>query len=133
MARFLSPSQSKKPHPPLLFGGAGKRMLRMAGRHADICFIPSWTQTSYSESKQIVLDSARKNKPPRENQISFAVGTPAAREFGSKYDRKKYETKIEEAVKEGCNYFVVPFPYGTYLESMKDFAKNIIPSYEEKK
>lgn len=36
----LEPKPRQKPHPPLIFGGIGPRMLQIAGRYADICLIP---------------------------------------------------------------------------------------------
>ncbi len=34
---FITVKPVKKPHPPILIGGAGKGLLRLAARHADIC------------------------------------------------------------------------------------------------
>src|SRR5579872_5959389 len=39
----LDPKPVQKPYPALLFGGVGKKMLRMAGKYADICLIPPWS------------------------------------------------------------------------------------------
>ncbi len=34
---FITVKTVQKPHPPILIGGAGKGLLRLAARHADIC------------------------------------------------------------------------------------------------
>ncbi len=34
---FITVKPVQKPHPPILIGGAGKGLLRLAARHADIC------------------------------------------------------------------------------------------------
>src|SRR5215831_19242301 len=52
---ILEPKPVQKPHPPLLFGGAGTRMLKLAGRYADICYIPPWNKIKHEDAKRIVL------------------------------------------------------------------------------
>jgi len=97
----------------------------MAGRYADICAIAPWGERSFQQSKEIVLETARKHS--RENRISFASILFA---FGTKYDRKLWESKVFDANRAGCEYFITGFPRETYEESMNDFAKNVISSFE---
>src|SRR5437899_109982 len=49
----LDPKPLQKPHPLLLFGGAGRRMLGMAGRYADICCIPPWAGSDFGRAKEV--------------------------------------------------------------------------------
>ncbi len=120
----LEPKPVQKPHPPLLFGGVGTRMLRMAGRYGDICFIAPWTQIPFGKAREIVLQEARKTG--RQSGLAFAMGTPRPPE---KFDLKQSEQAVEEAAKEKCLYCLVPFPRDTFLETMKQFARDIMPSY----
>jgi alkanesulfonate monooxygenase SsuD/methylene tetrahydromethanopterin reductase-like flavin-dependent oxidoreductase (luciferase family) len=138
----LEPKPMQKPNPLLLFGGAGKIMLRLAGEKGDICYIPPWTKLIYEAAKELVLSSARavgRNKMP-----SFAYS------FGGvlppPYSNQTYLARVEEAVEKGCEYFMVPFRYHKakpwsesggddlpdLLRTVKDFATNIMPSFSNK-
>ncbi|HEV2119964.1 MAG TPA: LLM class flavin-dependent oxidoreductase [Candidatus Bathyarchaeia archaeon] len=124
----LEPKPVQKPYPPLLFGGFSRRMLRMAGEYGDICFVCPWIEkVSYQEAKDIVLKAARRHS--RQDKIRFAQGGDATVPIADHYDSKTYTTKVEEAQQNGNEYFVVPFPRETYLASMRDFAKNVMPSF----
>jgi len=76
----LEPKPVQKPYPPLLFGGVGTRMLKLAGKFADICFIPPFRQTPdfYEKSKAIVLKAAEGVN--RQEKIEFMVGFMGSRE-----------------------------------------------------
>lgn len=50
-AAVLDPKPLQKPHPPLLFGGFSPRMLRLAGRYGDLCFIPPWIKIPFESAK----------------------------------------------------------------------------------
>ncbi len=131
----------QKPHPPLLFGGAGRRMLRLAGMYADICHVPPWSKTSQKQAREVVLAEARRHN--RQSRITFAYAyTPLGPT--DHYDRKDYGKHVEEASKNGFEYFITAFsmdgppweseassPKGTqnYLNSLRDFASSFIPSY----
>ncbi len=127
----LSPKPLQKPHPPLLFGSVGRRMLRMAGRYADICCIPPWTQLEFEKAKEIVLESAREHSR-RNEDISFAelsffgYGTW---ERNRVYKREEAFLSVSKSKERGSEYFITGFPHETYLESMRDFARNVIPSF----
>jgi hypothetical protein len=50
--------------------------------------------------------------------------------FDSVYNRKSYLEKVEEAYKNRCDYFVVPFERGRkFIYEMRDFARNVMPSF----
>ena len=122
----LEPKTVQKPHPPLLFGGTGTRMLRMAGKYGDICMISPFGERDPKEAKRVVLDEA--NRHNRAIKVSFAGIAPLPQQ-NPKYDGKMYEDAVEKAVRLGCEYFVAPFPEGTYLESMRSFAKAVMPKH----
>ena len=117
----LQPKPVQKPHPPLLFGSQGKRMLRLTGRQGNICLLQG---DAYEESKKVVLDEAKARG--RQNEISFATGMAGR---PAKYDRKAWSDAAELARKKGCDYMMVSFPADTCVESMKDFAANVMPSF----
>jgi alkanesulfonate monooxygenase SsuD/methylene tetrahydromethanopterin reductase-like flavin-dependent oxidoreductase (luciferase family) len=144
----LEPKPIQKPYPMLLFGGAGKSMLRLAARYANICYIPPWTKLTRDEAVAYVLREARKYN--REGEISFAYTFDYSAEgvIAPKYDYKLYFSKVEEAAKKGCGYFMVPFRYALeapwllkssrvsdetkrYLEPVRQFAKDVMPSFTE--
>ena len=71
---MLEPKPMQKPYPKLLFGGRGDRMLKMAGKYGDICFIPQFQEgDSYEIGKEKVLASVKKNN--REDKIAFMKGS----------------------------------------------------------
>ncbi len=139
----LEPKPVQKPHPPLLFGGAGARMLRLAGRYADICYIPPWNKMKHEDARRIVQDEAKRSG--RRDKVEFAYAyTPLGP--NQQYDREEYGKKVEEAADNGFDYFITAFNMDAapweldppsipkvstaYLKSLRDFAKSFIPSHE---
>jgi Luciferase-like monooxygenase len=139
----LDPKPVQKPHPPLLFGGAGPRMLRLAGRYADICYIPPWNKMSFEESKKIVLREARHYG--REEKISFALAyTPLGP--GQQYNREQYRKEVDNADKSRFDYFItawdtnvapwdldqtsLPGVIQSYVACLNDFAENIMNDFQ---
>src|SRR5919109_1287010 len=141
----LDPKPIQKPHPPLMFGGLGNRMLRLAGMYADICLIPPWIDKEFDDAKAIVLEEAHRHS--REKKISFAaIHTIAFQQMqrtiigssskffhssssSSKYGSKAYTRGVEQALEHGCEYIIVPFPFENFIESMSDFARQIMQSF----
>lgn len=139
----LDPKPIQKPHPPLLFGGGGRRMLRLAGRCADICYVPPWNKMDAKEAREIVLTEAKRYN--RQNQIRFAYAyTPLGP--SQHYSREHYGKHVEEAAKNGYDYFITAFnmdaaPWEVeastpkaienYLHSLRDFAANVMSSYDK--
>ncbi len=123
----VDPQPIQKPYPPLLFGGSGNRMLSMAGQYGDLIFVPPWGDPSqFKEKKDRVLRSAKKNN--RENKLNFVGGMIGG---GPKVENiKDYTEIIESAKTEGNKYFMISFNRDTDgLKLMKEFAKEIIPSF----
>jgi alkanesulfonate monooxygenase SsuD/methylene tetrahydromethanopterin reductase-like flavin-dependent oxidoreductase (luciferase family) len=125
-AAVLEPKPVQKPYPQLLFGGRGDRMLKLAGRYADICYIMSQFQNPgvYEDNKKTVLEAAQKAN--RVDKVAFMAGVMGSR---SPYNLKEYSQRVEEAVEGGSSYFLTALPRNSYIESMKKFAKEIIPSF----
>ena len=121
----LDPKPVQKPYPPLLFGGAGPRMLRLAGRYGDICFLPRWVPMPLDEARMIVSREAR--NAGRQNKLSFAQGSPVHRD--QNFDLKALEKSVKKAAGDDCLYYVTAFPQEGYLDTMRTFAETVLPSY----
>jgi alkanesulfonate monooxygenase SsuD/methylene tetrahydromethanopterin reductase-like flavin-dependent oxidoreductase (luciferase family) len=122
----IEPKPVQKPHPPLLFGGVSPRMLRMAGRYADMCYIPPWVKSSFIDAKSMVENAAR--KAGRSKKIAFGAGAPTL--FGGKFDIKTLAKDVETAIGNGCAFYVAAFPHENYAVTMKQFSKEIVPRFE---
>ncbi|MBI4258083.1 MAG: LLM class flavin-dependent oxidoreductase [Thaumarchaeota archaeon] len=126
----IIPKPVQKPHPPLLFGGGGDRMLRLAGKYADIVSPPLFrasTLEQYEQVKKIVLDAA--NKASRKDKIQFAYRGPEQAVGGSYPDSKVIAGKLEDATKAGASYFIIGFEVDGLSESVTRFADEAMSSY----
>lgn len=126
----LEPKPIQKPHPQLLFGGRGDRMLKLAGRYADICYIPQFRPGAkpedYLEGKTKVLRTAERVN--RKNQITFMAGGMSSR---GPYDSKEFFKRIEAAVERGASYFLTSFSRNEEIVgSMRRFAKEVMSSFK---
>ena len=121
----LEPKPVQKPYPQLLFGGRGDRMLRLAGRHADICYIMTMGGESFEEGKAKVLRAAE--RAGRADKVAFMAGSMGARE---PYDPRGYLGKVEAAREVGAGYFLTAFPRNAFIDSMRRFAEEVMPSYK---
>jgi len=120
----LMPKPVQKPHPKILMGSSGDRMLRLTGREADICFIPPWQGQRFHEMKEIVLGAAE--EAGRADKIEFIGGVMGMEE---PYKAENYERVIADAEGKGCTYCNVAFPRDSIVEDIRRFAKEILPSY----
>jgi alkanesulfonate monooxygenase SsuD/methylene tetrahydromethanopterin reductase-like flavin-dependent oxidoreductase (luciferase family) len=121
----LDPKPVQKPYPRLLFGSTGNRMLTLTGRHADICFIPPWASQQREEIRSKVLEAATASR--RVEKVAFMTGDMGAR---SPYDSNDYAEKIEAAADWGASYYNTTFPRDSLVESMRRFARDVMPSYK---
>jgi alkanesulfonate monooxygenase SsuD/methylene tetrahydromethanopterin reductase-like flavin-dependent oxidoreductase (luciferase family) len=126
----LDPKPIQKPHPQLLFGGRGDRMLQLAGRYANICYIPQFRPGAkpedYLEGKARVLRAAERVN--RKNEIAFMAGGLGS---WTPYDSKESFKKIEVAIEMGVSYFLTSFPRNEdILGSMRRFAEEVMPSFK---
>jgi len=122
---ILDPKPIQKPHPPLMFGGVGTRMLQFAGQYSDICHIPPWVHVPTEKARSIVKQEARRFH--REDKIVFAAGSVANRD--PKFDLKAVGQDVERAANDGALYYIAPLHKTGFLDNMKEFAKNVIPSF----
>lgn len=119
----LEPKPLQKPHPKILFGSRGTRMLRLAGQYGDICFFPPWPGSDPEEMKQIILKSARNYN--RVDKVSFMVGEMRP------IDTEEYFSKVEQAVDLGASYFLASFQRSENFEDeMRKFVNDVMPSFK---
>lgn len=126
---MLEPKPVQKPYPKLLFGGRGDRMLKMAGKYGDICFIPQFQEgDSYEIGKEKVLASAKRYN--REDQIAFMKGSMHPGFQQGPFNSNEQIKNVEAAIEAGANYYQISFPRNEqFLESLSKFAKEVIPAF----
>lgn len=117
----LLPKPIQNPHPRLLFGSQGKRMLRLTGRYGDILYVPPWIQDKVKETVAVVKAAADEEgrSPP-----SLMLGMMDSRD----YHASEYAKRIDTAEGEGAEYFTVAFPRDDQ-SAMSRFSKEVMPSY----
>lgn len=133
----LDPKPIQKPYPLLLFGSAGPRMCRLAGRYANICLVPPWVPADKAtDAKKMVLEEAKDQG--RQDKISFAdilreamSGSASPQAPPPKYDSAAYSRGIENIRQSGGKYVIVPVfgPYETVSKVVKEFAREVMPSF----
>jgi len=130
----LEPKPIQKPHPKLLFGGFGRQMLKLAGKFADIAFIPPPPpdrpfEESFLMAKTMVLKAAEENN--RIDKISIAAGEPGPDTRMPVLDLRMLSKQIEGAIKLGAKYYLVVIPRNKMLvDNIEKFAKEIIPTFK---
>ena len=104
-------------------------MLKLAGKYGDIVFLPPFERLSFIEAKDIVRKAAKESK--RTTRFSFAADSPADKdEHGPpKYDLDRFRRAVLEAEKNECEYFVLSVREDGLLDSVNDFARDIMPSF----
>jgi alkanesulfonate monooxygenase SsuD/methylene tetrahydromethanopterin reductase-like flavin-dependent oxidoreductase (luciferase family) len=125
----LDPKPLQKPHPQLLFGGQGDRMLQLAGCFADICYIPQFHPEAkpeeYLEGKMKVLRAAKSMN--RKHEVAFMAGGLGSWKL---YDSREFFKEIETAAERGASYFLTSFSRNEeIIGSMRKFAKEVMPSF----
>ena len=121
----LQPKPAQKPHPKILFGSSGNRMLRLTGREGDICYVPPWQSQRFYEMKEIVLNAAE--EAGRVDEIEFMGGIMGKQE---PYRADAYERIIADSEEKECSYCNIAFHRDTIVEDIRQFAKDILPSYK---
>lgn len=132
-AAVLEPKPIQKPYPALFFGSQGTRMLRLAGRYGNICFIPNTpTPVDYEERKKVVMRVAEKLN--RVDDIGFMIDLRrmlAGTRSRNRYDQKEYFREVEAAVEMGASYFQATFPRNeSFIESIRSFSREIMSSFK---
>jgi len=77
------------------------------------------------KARAIVTQEAK--RAGRHNKVSFAVGSPVHRD--QKFDMKAVEQSVQKAAESGYLYYVIPFLQEGFTENMREFAKQVMPSY----
>lgn len=121
----LEPKPIQKPYPQLLFGSTGRRMLKLAGKYADICFIPPWAGDRIESIKSMILRAAEEAN--RVEEVSFMAGDMGVR---GPYESEEYAKRVEAAAESGASYFNTAFPRDSLMDSMRRFAEDVMPSYK---
>ena len=121
----LQPKPVQKPHPKILFGSSGNKMLRLTGREGDICYVPPWQSHRFYEMKEIVLGAA--GEAGRLDEIEFMGGIMGTQE---PYRATAYEKIIADSEEKECSYCNVAFSRDTMVEDIRKFARDILPSYK---
>jgi alkanesulfonate monooxygenase SsuD/methylene tetrahydromethanopterin reductase-like flavin-dependent oxidoreductase (luciferase family) len=70
----LSPTPIQEPHPPIVIGTAGSRMLAVTGRLADVWNCPAGTLPRLEEARAIVDEAAGGRSVRTSIQVAVAVG-----------------------------------------------------------
>jgi alkanesulfonate monooxygenase SsuD/methylene tetrahydromethanopterin reductase-like flavin-dependent oxidoreductase (luciferase family) len=117
----LSPKPVQKPHPRLLFGSQGKRMLRLTGQFGDMFFVPPWVQGNVQDLIQGVESTAEK---AGRVGPALMLGIMDSRA----YDPKEYAVGIEGAAELGARFYAVAFPRSDPT-AMSRFSDEVMPSY----
>jgi len=129
---MLEPKPVQKPYPALFISGRPRsnRMLRFAGRYGDLFNVAGGTaagedvgEEEILQARDVVLEAARKAN--RLDKIAYV------RELRATKDLNDYSRGIEQAIRLDAKYCIVYFPRdGNYIEEMRRFAKEIMPSYK---
>ncbi len=120
----LLPKPVQKPHPPLLFGGKGPKMLKLAGKYADICFISEEKPKEFLAAKDEVLRASKAHKRPKAPSFACLVGLKTL------LQKDEYRSKIEQTSELGVSYIVTGVEQEhDYLEFLKFLAADIMPSF----
>lgn len=140
------PKPIQKPHPPILVGGTGGRLLRVAARHASIVNFP-WIRAGTFSRKARILEEycsavGRRPDDVRKSLTAFCLigrGGPVGRLLG--YVRlgpaiagspDQCIRRIEDYVDRGVSHFVLHFPGANKGERLRLFAKEVMPSFKSK-
>ncbi|MFW9777528.1 MAG: LLM class flavin-dependent oxidoreductase [Candidatus Heimdallarchaeota archaeon] len=126
---IVEPKPIQKPYPKLLFGGRGDRMLKLAAKYADICFVPSFQGTdNLEERRQIVINAAKHHN--REKDIGFMDGSMRGILSKGSFDTSNVSKLVDNASEAGMEYFLVSISRTeSFLENIESFASDVIPSY----
>ncbi len=122
----LEPKPLQKPYPKLLFGSRGKRMLALSGTYGDIVYLPPFGEYDPVEARKTVLHAAKSAN--RADKIGFMAGGMMGRKIT---EMDEFMKLVESAKDAGDQYYLVSLPRDeTGMETIREFAKEIIPSFD---
>jgi len=121
----LLPKPVQKPHPPLLFGGKGIEMLKLAGKYADICFINEEKPKEFLLAKNEVIRASKKQKRTNAPSLACAVGVKTLEQ------KDDLCIEIEKVIDLGVSYIVTGVEQEQdYLKFIKFLAEDVMPSFK---
>lgn len=107
----LLPKPVQKPHPPLLFGGKGIEMLKLAGKYADICLISEEKPKEFLVAKNEVIRASNEQKRPNAPSFACVIGVKMLEQ------KDEYRLKIEQASDLGVSHII------TGVEQERDYLE----------
>jgi len=102
----LLPKPLQRPHPPLWFGGTGKKMLKLAAEMGDglICVGPRWLPTYVSnEDYGKIVERVRRVREGKGKTGDFAFACIIA----PHEDWKEFAKEVESYKRAGMNYLIL--------------------------
>jgi alkanesulfonate monooxygenase SsuD/methylene tetrahydromethanopterin reductase-like flavin-dependent oxidoreductase (luciferase family) len=118
----LLPKPLQKPHPRLLFGSQGKRMLKLTGRLGDIFFVPPW---SMEKAEEMIAEVRTAAEEAGHKLPSLMLGTMDSK----MYSTSDYAKGVEIAMKMGAEYYAIAFPRDD-PSAMSRFSDEVMSSYQ---
>jgi alkanesulfonate monooxygenase SsuD/methylene tetrahydromethanopterin reductase-like flavin-dependent oxidoreductase (luciferase family) len=120
----LLPKPVQKPHPPLLFGGKGARMLKLAGKYADVCFISEEKPEEFLAAKSEVLKASNEQNRPNVPSFACAIGIGTLKQKGD------FRLRVEKASSLGASWIVAGVEREQdYLKFIEFLAEDVRPSF----
>ena len=149
-----NPKPLQKPHPPIMIGGQGERvLLKIVAKHADVWNVPNASAERYAELSKVIerhgdtvgrdTDQIEKTimiglsyKAPAEREksvlgrimaISGATAEQARRQMMIGSREECLET-IDRYLKAGVTHFIFTLPRPFYPDEVQRFAEDVIPA-----
>lgn len=122
----LEPKPVQKPHPQLLFGSRGNRMLELSGTYGDIIYLPPFGEYDPEEARKKVTHAAE--QAGRGDMIAFMTGAMGGTRTQDIEESRKI---VEAAADSGDKYYLVSPPRdGSGIEFIQKFAEVVMPSFK---
>ena len=152
-ARCL-PRPTRKPHPPILIGGAGEKvLLGLVARYADVWNNPGAFHREIGSKLEVLRghcqrvgrnfdeieisqqtvgaiglsrDEARRRTEEVHQEIGFLTGAPELCPTGTP---EEIISRLRESVRRGISSFIISFGRHAGAESPRLFAREVIPAF----
>ena len=127
-----NPKPIQQPHPPIMIGGTGERvLLRLVARHADM-----WNASASAERMHELIEIIRCYRAPAERQ-AFMCNTIAglrqttpeqARQEMMIGDKLECLDVVDRYVKAGVTHFIFMMFAPYFVDEIQAFAEEVIPA-----